>query len=139
MMSLKPDEIDLDVVVDRDAERLRHGRGQTFRTLVVGTVDPLALARSGDLDPEVARQADQRCAAVAFLAQHHDRVAAATGDVAGRADHGVVGGVGVDALAGVRSDEQVVLGRVLDRRVVLVGDVGEHAVEAADPFDVVGA
>ena len=54
----------------------------------------------------------------------------------GVADEVVVVGAGDDALARVGPDQQVVLGGVLD---VVVGDVGEHAVEPVDALDVGGA
>ena len=127
----EPGEVDLDVVVDGDAERLRDRRGQALRALVVGRVDLRRWFGAGDRHPQVAGQAEQRGAAVALPAQHHDRVAAPADGVLGVADGAGVGIVGVDALAGVGADEQVVLGRHV------VGRLLEHLLHALDPRDVV--
>ena len=48
------DEVDLEVVVDRDAERLLHGLDQPARAAVVGGVDLLRAAGLGDRHVEVA-------------------------------------------------------------------------------------
>ena len=50
--------------------------GQPLRALVVGRVDLGRAIGAGDVDPQVARQAEQRRPAVALAAQDHDRVAA---------------------------------------------------------------
>ena len=129
----EPGEVDLDVVVDRDAQRLGHGLRQPLRALVVGGVDLGRAIGAGDVDPQVARQAQQRRPAVAFAAQDHDRVAAGADGVIGVADGPGVGIVGVDAFARVGADEEVVLGRHV------VGRLLEDLLHALDAGDVVGA
>ena len=67
---------------------------------------------------------DRRAVAVGFLAQDHDRVGTAARHGVGVADPAEVGVVRVGVLAGVRADEQVVLGRTVLRR--------QHEFEALD-------
>ena len=52
-------EVDLDVVVDRDAERVAHRGSESFGAVVVGGVDALALAagerRAGPVEREIGQ------------------------------------------------------------------------------------
>ena len=95
---------------------------RTVRAVVVGRVDPTLLVAAGDRHPQVARDAQQRGAATLLPTQDHDRVAALADDVGAAADDLGVLALGVDVLARVGADEQVVLGR----RVVglLLQDLG---------------
>ena len=135
---LEAEEVDLEVVVDRHAEGLLDRADQ--RLLPAGRegrVD-LALARAGDVDVEVAGEAQQLgLGRVGVDPQQHDRV---------RQDPEVLAPVGdrvvrVQAVGAVGADQQVVLGRVAVRLLVQgvaeleAGDLAEAEVEDAEAAD----
>ena len=115
--------------MDRDAELLGDRGCQHVDAVAVGRVDPVLAALTGDVDPEIARQAEERSTvAVLFLAEDHDRVAASTLHDRGVSDAAEVGRVRIGPFPRVGTDEQVV-----HRRAV----VGlEDLVEARDALDV---
>ena len=100
------DEVDLEVVVDRDAERLLHGEDQPARAAVVGGVDLLRAVGLGDRHVEVARDRHHHRLAVHEPEQQHrvGSLAAAVGE-AGRVEPGVDEVLDV---ARVGADDQVV-------------------------------
>ena len=127
-------EVDLHVVVDRDAEvlldrldeALRGGRPVALERLV----DAALRVRAGDGDPQVARERQQPGGRVLRVEpQHHDRVGAGPGDGAATPGHGVIG---VEAGVVVRADEQVVHRR--PGRTVL--GLAEGVAAELDPGDV---
>ena len=100
---LEAEEVDLDVVVDGDAEVLRDGGDQGLAPGGEGGVD-LRLAPVGDGDPEVAGEGQQLgLGLVGVDPQDHDRVGEDALVVAGG------GVVLVEAGGAVRADQQVVL------------------------------
>ena len=122
-------EVDLDVVVDLDAEVVEQRLGeQRVVALAVGRVDPRP-AVAGNLDPQVAGERQDRRPLLGRVDAHeHDRVAALADVTALR-----IGGAGVDRVrvhAGVAvvADDEEVLRRGIGRweRHVRVAD--EHAV-----------
>ena len=103
-------EVDLHVVVDRDAEvqldrldeALRGGRPVALERLV----DAALRVRARDGHPQVARERQQpRGRVLRVEPQHHDRVGAGPGDVAAATG---LRGIGIEAGVVVRADEQVV-------------------------------
>jgi hypothetical protein len=68
-------EVDVDDVVDRDAEFPGDRCCEHIGAVAVGRVDPAGILATHDVDPQVARQAHDRCAVgIGLLAQDHDRV-----------------------------------------------------------------
>ena len=87
-------------MVDRDAKFLGDRGSKHVGTVVVGRVDAILLARPGDGDQEVARDAHQRrTVAVLFLTEHHDRVAATALHRTGVTDTAEVGCIRVRTLS----------------------------------------
>src|SRR5690606_27272874 len=131
--SLEPDEVDLHVVVDLDAEVLLDGLDhQAAATEGICGVDPV-LSMARDVDPQIAgnRQHLHRGTA-AVHPDEHDHVAA------GAAEGAEVGEV-VETLPGVRSDDQEGEGTT-GGAVEGSGDlsIGVGAAEGADVGGVVG-
>ena len=116
-------EVDLDVVVDRDAEVVADRVDQALRTVVVGVggVDPLVLARARDLDPQVAGERHEVDRVVGGVdPRDHDRVAATPSRFGVVAEERVVVLVALlDHLARVGTDDEVVLGLLRHRLVEL--------------------
>ena len=110
---LEPDEVDLDVVVDRDVEVVLDRVDQRLHAMGVGGVDALRLARAGDREVEVAREGeDVGLLRLGIDPEHHDRVGAVAPGVAEEA-----AGIrvrGIDAFAAVGAHQQEV-GRLARR------------------------
>ena len=126
---LEAGEVDLHVVVDRDAEGLGDGGDEALRALVVGRVDLASCGRSRRSAPTGRAGSDSR-AAPPLRSRRSTMIVSLRllDDLVGAADGAGVGIVGGDALAGVRADEQVVLGRrVVDRRLQRLHDLGSRA------------
>ena len=103
-------EVDLQVVIDEDAEVVEDRLGEHgVVALLVRRVDPV-LAEAGNLHPQVPGEREYGGGAGGRVdAQHHDRVAALTDAVAARIGCPCPGRVGIDAGVAVVANNKKVL------------------------------
>ena len=134
---LEAAEVDLDVVVDGNAQRLLDGVDQGLATVGVGRVDPVLRARAGDGQPEVPGDRQQLDPlGVGLDPGHEDRVGALPARLGAVEEGAGVGRIVVEVLAGVGPDEQEVLGLTRGRRgqgdVAVAGDLLEAVAGVPD-------
>ena len=135
--ALEPAEVDLDVVVDGNAQRLLDGVDQGLTAVGVGRVDAVLRARAGDGQPEVTGDRQELDPlGVGLDPGHEDGVGALPARLGAVEEGAGVGGIVVEVLAGVGADEQEVLGLTRGRRgqrdVAVAGDLLEAVTGVAD-------
>ena len=142
----EPDKVDLDVVVNRYAEGFNNGCDEAICAPVIRGINAITATGSGNFEPEISRQAHQCGTTITFAAQHHDRVGTPPTHHTGVTNYAKVWVVCADALSGIRTNQQVILGGqvnwVVENVAVLIDEVAicvnracEQASETVDAFN----